>query len=362
MTFRVISHNCCDLVRWQVRDQTRFEVFKDLSRPFSFFEVQDVIEPDIALTVGPFKSNDSVGQFWVDHKYLVGPNYIYCRERLARGWYEVEIQGLDDAQIAIKFHGKLSLLARAIAPLALVHHSILRPVLLYHLSRRGACLLHGAGIHRDERAIVLTGRGGTFKTSLAMDLVRLEGYRFLGDDAIVVSDTRAYPFPTHPQLFIYRALHLKNEELAGLLGRIRALRFLMQSDLSTLLGKVDLFGTTAVPLSAVVVVGRKRSTTTVQINEIDRQAAIDRLVANSYLETAVDTVYLLGRSPTVFASFLDAYALVYPDSRAATFWGDFTAELRQSLDGVACYELVLPATYTEQVSDQARSVINDIVV
>ena len=360
MTFQVSSHNCCDLVRWQVRDQTRFEIFRDLSRPFSFFETQGVAYHDIVLTVGPFKPNHRVGQCWINHKYLVGPNYIYCRERLPKGWFEVEIQGLDDTQMAIKFDGRLSLLASAIAPLALVHHSILRPVLSYYLSFQGAGLLHGTGICRGERAIVLAGRGGAFKTSIAMDLVRLEDYRCLGDDALIVSNAQAYPFPTHPQAFVYRTLYLKNEDLGGLPGRIRVLKFLIQGGVTSFRSGADIFVTTAVPLGAVVLVSRKQSTGTVKVKEIGRETAIDRLVANNYLETAASTVHLLGRSPAVFARFLDAYAMVYPDSRSATFWTGFAAALHKALDGVSCYELVMPEAYTQEVSSQVRKVINEI--
>lgn len=360
MTYQVTSYNCHDLTSWQIQDQTRFEIFRDLSRPFSFFEVQGVVNPAIVLIVGPFEPKEDVGQFWIDHKYLIGPSYLYCRERSAKGWYAIEIQGWDDAQMVIRFHGTPSLLARAIAPLALAHYSLLRPALLYQLSHQGACLLHGAGICRNGRAVALVGSGRSFKTSIAMDCVRLGGYKCLGDDAVIVSNARLYPFPLCPQLFIYRTLYLKNEELLGIPGRIRAINFLRRNDLSTSMSKWNFFATSAVPLAAVVIVGRKCSATQVEIEEIDREAAINLLVAINYLETTSRIFGIAGQLPTAFTQLLDAYALAYPSSRAATFWRDSATVLRHSLGDVPCYKLVLPTVYTEDVFNQVRKVINDV--
>lgn len=359
MPFRVTNHNCHDLVRWQVRDQTRFEFFEDLNRPFSFFRVQGDLEPDIVLTVGPFKPDEGLGQFQINHKYRVGLNYVYCRENLAKGWYEVEIRGLDDSRVAVRFNGRPGLLARAVAPLVLVHQWVLRQVISYHLFRQNAHLLHGAGICRVGHAIVLAGRGGAFKTSIAMDLVRQEGYKCLGDDAVIVSNARAYPFPTHPQLFAYRALHLQDEKLGGLLGRIGALKFLLRSDPAGSNSWEGLFARTSQPLGALVVVGRTHSEAAPTIQRIGRETAVERLVANDYLEIAAEASYM-GQAPTPLVRYLDAYAMVYPNSYAATLRQNTARVIRRSLGNTACYELVLPASYDENVAKRVIEMISDL--
>ena len=72
----------------------------------------------------------------------------------------------------------------------------------------GATFVHGAGLARDGRAILLPSWGGVGKTAIVAHLVRARGYSLLGDDLVILDrDGSCFPFPKPFVLYGYhRAL------------------------------------------------------------------------------------------------------------------------------------------------------------
>ncbi len=67
---------------------------------------------------------------------------------------------------------------------------------------QGVTMVHAAGLEKDGRALLLPAFGGAGKTLAAGVLVRDYGYKFLGDDIVLVkSDGTILPFPR--PLFFY---------------------------------------------------------------------------------------------------------------------------------------------------------------
>ena len=58
------------------------------------------------------------------------------------------------------------------------------------------------------------GRGGSFKTSVLMSLLRSSPeWHALGDDGVILKGDQALSFPTYPALFGYRLAHKDTEHL-----------------------------------------------------------------------------------------------------------------------------------------------------
>ena len=77
--------------------------------------------------------------------------------------------------------------------------------------------LHAAAVARDGRALLITGPGGSGKSSLATALVDM-GFRYLGDDVIPLDPASgtAYPFPVTPAVRSTPGGRLPREAVATL--------------------------------------------------------------------------------------------------------------------------------------------------
>ena len=78
----------------------------------------------------------------------------------------------------------------------------LNPWLQLLLVPQGISMVHAAAVEKDGQTLLLPAFGGAGKTLAAGLLVRDHGYRFLGDDIVMIkSDGTAFPFPR--PLFFY---------------------------------------------------------------------------------------------------------------------------------------------------------------
>jgi len=77
------------------------------------------------------------------------------------------------------------------------------------LGERRFLLLHAASVERDGRVLILTGESGSGKSTLSA-LLGLHGWRFMGDEFVLIDPTSglAHPFP--------RPVSLKNASIAAL--------------------------------------------------------------------------------------------------------------------------------------------------
>lgn len=91
--------------------------------------------------------------------------------------------------------------------LPMVHHMLVQPAMRYLASEAGYLMLHGASLAYEGRSILITGPGGTGKTtvtSLLMEEGR-DGWQFQSDDYTVLGpgpETLAFPARSH----LYRDL------------------------------------------------------------------------------------------------------------------------------------------------------------
>jgi HprK-related kinase A len=86
------------------------------------------------------------------------------------------------------------------------------------LGERRFLLLHAASVEREGRALILTGESGSGKSTLSA-LLGAHGWRFMGDEFVLVEPTSglAFPFP--------RPVSLKNESIAALQSIVPENRF-----------------------------------------------------------------------------------------------------------------------------------------
>ncbi len=204
------------LVGMQIIDHERggSSAQASLGDPFSYFRVDTLPgAPDLTLELGKFEAQNE-DCYLVDHKYHVRRNYLYCEDGYQGFRWQVEIEGFENGPTHIRLDLRGGGLRQALLPGMFSKMLLTRQLLSQKFREKGWALAHAAGAARDGRAVVLHGRGGAFKTSVLMSLLRMSpAWRALGDDGVLLKGNQVLSFPTYPALFGYRLAHKDNEHL-----------------------------------------------------------------------------------------------------------------------------------------------------
>lgn len=336
-TFKIIrasGHNLSDLINLK----------------FSFFEVETVDNPDITLNIGGFiPSNENC--YLVDHKYHVKEDYIYCRDSEGKAKWEIEIIGFENEHTAINFNSVISGFQSFMNP-DFIAQSILLRIIEYKLGSRGYFLAHSAGISKNNRACVLAGRGGTFKTSLCMDLIRKAEFEFLGDDRVILHKDMVFSFPMGLNVFGFICDHLPNEDSWNIYNKIRFARYLWdrkdKRDTPMKVGEPS-----ELKCLFFIVKTNKEAITE---REIPLKEAVDKLITNNRLEDFI-SLGGMGINSGPFLKYELAYSFIFPDSPIATYQSNLERELRNILEKMPILEIEIPSCYDVNTFNKIRSLI-----
>lgn len=181
--------------------------------------------------------------------------------------------------------------------------------------RKGIAVIHSSGVSNGENAFLFSGRGGSGKTTIAIEMVE-RGYRFLGDDFLFLDNGVVFPYLTPLNLFSYNLAPSVSSKLgtwksASLLAKGALYRctagyvklFTKLNPKTAFPGKI---GATAALKNLFVMIA---TTSPVgKIEEIDRSLMIEYIVRNQMMDSKFMPKYIL------------AYSTQYPRSRLANHW------------------------------------------
>lgn len=159
------------------------------AKDYDYFETECDHHPDITIIISDFDEKTDVyllenDKFAVDSGYLFGKK----KYKIAKFTYSIEIckSGSIITKISPNFFAN-----------RVIHHLLLDYLINIGLFSKGYSNLHCSGIEKDREAILLTGPGGSGKTSFALKCLEMN-YKLLGDDRIFLKNGIAYPFPESP--------------------------------------------------------------------------------------------------------------------------------------------------------------------
>lgn len=333
---KISAYNIHSFLQLEVNHGQRLELVKDLDRPLSYFEVPHCERPDIVFNIGAFEPTNQDSRV-VDHKWFIKPDYIYVRERGGRLSYEIEINGLEAAQTVVNVNVKPSTLKARLMPALLAQNIFLRPILDFKLAQAGVLSVHGAGVAFNNGAVLFMGRGGCFKTTLMMDLVRRHGAKFLGDDRVLIKDGIVYSFPMHQRLFAYKTSKLSTENAT----RTDKLKYLMSS-------RYDVCATDfVVPRKnlALACCLIKADVSGMSLRKLGRGEMAEKCALSQRMESIV-SLQILGVSAGKFHETLASYAYVFPDSGPARFWQHYADLAGANLPFEDNLEISIPKHYS----------------
>ena len=352
-SMQTLNYNIHDILRFKIIRDTGHGLRDMINLKFSFFEVDDVDNPDITLNIGKFTpSNENC--YLVDHKYHIKENYFYCKDSEGKGKWEVEIAGFEDGHTMINFDGCISGFQSIINLDFIAQNSLLR-VIEYKLAKKGYFLAHAAGISKNGEAYVLAGRGGTFKTSLCMDFIRRAGFEFLGDDHVILHKDMIFSFPMGLRVFDFTCGHLPNEESWNISNRIGFGRYLWDKrgkrDNSIEISKVS-------KLKSLFFIVRTKKEG-ISKRKIILKEAVDRLVTNNRLEDFI-SLGGMGINSGPFLKYALSYSYIFPDGKIAREREESGTMLRNILENVSIYEIEIPYNYDSTVFNAVHRIIESL--
>ena len=125
-----------------------------------------------------------------------GPGYRFWVHKLAARWYyRVELS--DDAVLIDGIGNRTAV--------SMVHHMMLHPSLRWLASQRQTLFLHAAGVARNGKSLLISGFGGTGKTTTSSALLARGGreWQLLGDDYVIIGPSgQSYSHATRAHVYL----------------------------------------------------------------------------------------------------------------------------------------------------------------
>ena len=355
---QVLNYNIHDILKFQIVLNKKFNLFDYFNVEHRFFEVQNIDKPDIILNICKFTpSNEDC--YIVDNKYYIKKNYFYCSDSVDGTCWEVEIFGFESGTTLINFDVKVPGI-RGMLPILGVHNLFLSPLIDYKLSNKGYYLLHSAGLGKNNKAFILAGMGGAFKTTLAMDFTRKAGFDFFGDERIILHDGNVWSYPIGLVSFDYRCRCLPTEKKRNLKDKIDLVKYNLSKyhHLDEL--NVNIADTSR--LGAIFFMNRQSERESLIYNKYNLDNAVEKFVINNEME--MNHAYMpniMGISFNPFFQYMLAYSFIFPDGQIAAHWNNLRRNLKQNLENVPIYEIEIPLQYSKTVFDDIYNYITSVV-
>ncbi len=309
-----ITYNIHNILKIKI-DNISWHLVKDLNLRYHYFEDKDDNNLDILVTIGPFEP-DLRGCYCLDRKFYIKENYIYLRDSDKKLRWEVEIFEIEKDFVKINFSHSLKnrvAFPWCLFPDLVLELYVLQPIVEWKLALKGYLLTHAAAVCKNDKAILLAGRGGSRKTQLVIDLLE-RGFEFISDDMVILKDMQVLSLPLSPGLFTFSYEHLKREDL-NLFDQVRLFSFLRKKNIKHL----PIVDSAKLEKAFVVFLLQKTGS---KMREMGKKELVQCLMLNQEMEKTsyVSYKYIIG-------SFLKAYEYVFPEI-------DFNApsdKLRQKL-------------------------------
>lgn len=347
------NYNIHNLITFQINRNQKEDFLRDLNLPYSYFETETVNNPDIILNIGEFKPDNEQCHV-LDHKYYIKDNYFYCKDSGGTAKWEVEINGFEDGKTIINYNGHISGPESLMYPDLLSQDIFLRSMIEYKLKKKGHYLVHSAGASKYNQGFLFTGRGSSFKTSLAMDLVRKYKYGFLGDDKVILGeDLKLYSFPVHLKAFEYKSCNLKDENFRNSSGSIsiRSIydfyKFVKNLKKDSDYSHNKLPMTDSADLKSLFFVNRTNYMNKVQIEEKDDK--FKQICLNSLAEIIKGHTFMVFDYGQYFYKYILAYSFIYHDNLLKKYWHNSNDGLNKILDNVSLYGVYINKNYNESI-------------
>jgi len=215
---------------------------------------------------------------------------------------------------------------------------VIDPLMEIKIQDKGYLRLHSGAVSKNGNAHLFAGRGGSYKTTWVMELVR-RGFNLMGDDLTLIRDGIAYCLPTFQRWFSFNLKFLKTEEM-GFLDQIKLFGYLAGPKISS----IEVIQASRIKSLTVLLVAnieRPRFKEHLHTEDIIRMAGLNhQMEKTSY----VSFKYIIG-------NFLQAYEAVFPEAKLNLEPLEYEKKLFQHLRGVEVRVIEVPSRWDPGLLD-----------
>lgn len=335
-----VFYSIHDLLTLRIANPSR-HLIPDLNGRYSYFETPQGGTPDIDVEIGDFspRLTDCLS---LDHKYFVRENFLFMEDSDKKLTWKVQIEGFEEERIKIAYYAAPRVYSRfpwMLFPDLILHLYVLQPLVETLLLKKGWMVLHAGGVDRRGNALLIAGRGGSHKTNFVVELMK-RGYRYVGDDMVLVGGSTVRSFPLSIGMFDFIYRNLGSDEL-GSVDRLRLFLFLRRQRERSF-PVVDRSN-----LACLNMLLLRNGPSGGYAESPAREAVTRMLLFNQFMER---TSYVSHK--TVIGKFLDAYRFVFPASRFFPEKGAWYRRLEETFRHIPYRVLTVPREWDRSLTDQ----------
>ncbi len=355
----ISNYNIHDIVKFKINSPKKFKLIKDFNPEFAYFKVDEIDNEDIQINIGDFSASKD-DCYVIDDKYYVKDNYFYCKDYQGKVNWQVEIKDFEKEKTIVNFNPNTPSIKGLIIDIPL-QTFLIEPLINYKLSKKGHFLIHSGAISKDDTAYLLAGRGGAFKTTLTMDFIRNAGFKYLGDDKVIIHKNKVLCYPASLISFNFRLKHLPTEKLKKVSDRIKLFKYYL--DKNNYIDDLTEHVLNKATIKKVFFMVKKKRGDLKFKQNLDFENCINRLMINNIMEMNLHPTYLpsiTGLTYNHFYIYMLAYSYMFPTSSIAKYWDDLKAHISKIFKKVPFYEIELPDHYDNKIFNKVYDfIIND---
>ena len=327
MNRKEYNYNIHNLIEIQILLKKNCRLFELLNQDFSYFQVEEERNPDITINIGNFApSIDDC--YTIDHRYYIKENYLYCKDMDGRVKWDVEIFGFEKGKTEVNFN------FNSIFCLP-VYIFLLEGLISYKLLLKKYYLIHAAGISKEGKAILFAGRGGAFKTSVVMQLLR-KGFSYLGDDKVILSENnKVLNFPENLNRFNFLYNYLEYEKYNNFFDKMKLMKYIIANKR---IDKSNIVNCSNLDKLFFIV---KKNQKEFKIRKTNK--TVDRMVESNKLELSLHGTHLpkIIKISNHFYRYMLAYSFIFPKNRMNNYFNELSEGLKNILKDEV-YEMEVP--------------------
>ncbi|MEW6170177.1 MAG: hypothetical protein AB1472_01245 [Candidatus Omnitrophota bacterium] len=296
----IINCNIHNLLKIRIKSSSHY-LIKDLNFRYHYFQDKNISNPDIFIKIGNF-TPDLKDCFCLDRKFYIKKNYIYLKDNDKNLSWEAEIFDIEKDAIKINFKHNLKnyfSFPWFLFPDLIMELYILQPIIELKLAQKGLLLMHAGAVCKNNKAILVAGRGGSRKTQCIIDLLNKD-FSFISDDMVVLDGAKVLSLPLSLGLFTFSYTRIKKEDM-NFINQIRLFHFLSNKN-NKMLSVIDMANLEKI----FILFSTTRTNPT--IKDINLKDAVEHLFWNQRMESTsyVSYKYIIG-------GFLKAYEYIFPE-------------------------------------------------
>lgn len=292
------------------------------------------------------------GCYVLDDKYYIDEGYLYTTDSYKIAKWSIELSRAGN-QYRVK-------IAPNLAARFFISGFFIDFLVQFLLSRKGYSMIHSSGLTKGDFSYLFSGRGGSGKTSICMNLVDLDlSYKILGDDFQIISKGESIPYITPLNLFTYNA----SKFLLNKLHTNQKFALSFKKMIYSVSGGYAKFFTKLNPKEAfsegiglrskllkifIILPIKSNNIKYLKIQRINKQNAIGHIIYNQMMDSRY------------FPKYLIQYGFMFPNDEFALYWEKYKENLDENLiEGINYFSILLPSSLVG-TKNVAREIIKVI--